>query len=79
MAKSGRKTARSGGAGKAGLRWIVSLSAIGMAILTIYVLMNNGGGKARPDAAGQRTQQSLDDIDAESREAMRDLLRDAGE
>ena len=81
MAKSGRKAARSGGVKGGSFRWIVGVSAIGMAILAIYVLMNGGGGQSTSDVPrGESPQQpALDDIDAKSREAMRDLLRDAGD
>jgi len=79
MAKSRRKAARSGGADSGRARWIVGVSALGLAIIAIYVLMNGGGGRSDADPSGQRAQPVLDDIDAESREAMRDLLRDAGD
>jgi hypothetical protein len=58
----------------------VSLSALGVAILAIYVLVKGGGGHSTPIAPEEPAQQrALDDIDAKSREAMRELLRDAGD
>lgn len=52
------------------LRWIVGAGALLVAALALYVLMNVGG---EPEAI----EPALDDIDAESRAAMRELLRDA--
>ncbi|GEM_PF-3484158 len=82
--RSGRKASKSGGGSAGvsgrGLRWIVSLSALGVAILAIYVLVKGGGGHSTSIAPGEPAQQrALDDIDAKSREAMRELLRDAGD
>lgn len=58
-----------------------------LALLALYVLMR--GGESAPgrevlvdrarDSAPERDREALDDIDAKSREAMRELLRDAGD
>ena len=52
------------------LRWVVGAGALLVAAIALYVLMNVGG---EPDP----TEPALDDIDAQSRAAMRELLRDA--
>ena len=70
------------------MRWIVGGSALLMAALAFYVLMTAGANDREPaapskqraaDREASRSQEALDDIDAGSREAMRDLLREAGE
>ena len=76
-ARSGRKAERSSGGGA--VRWIVGVSALGLAMIAFYVLMNEGAGNSRAAAEMQPSGPALDDIDAKSREAMRDLLRDAGD
>lgn len=85
MARSGRGARKADGGGR--LRWLVGGSALLLAGLALYVLMTVGGNDREPavskDRAGDReadrSREALDDIDAESREAMRDLLREAGE
>ena len=54
-------------------RWIVAAGALLVAVAAFYVLLNVGGSGSSGTA-----QPALDDIDAESRAAMRDLLREAG-
>lgn len=55
--------------------------ALLLAGLALYLLLSTGGSDREPAVSRERTneREALDDIDAESREAMRDLLRDAGE
>ncbi len=86
MARSGRSSRKQVEGGS--LRWIVGGSALLMAALALYVLMNAGANDREPaamskpraaDREASRSQEALDDIDAGSREAMRDLLREAGE
>ena len=57
----------------ANFRWIVAAGALLVAVVAFYVLLNVGGAGSSGGA-----QPALDDIDAESRAAMRDLLREAG-
>ena len=59
-------------------RWIVGAGAVLIGAVAFYVLMN--GGVREPAVKGRAAgnQPALDDIDAESRAAMRDLLREAG-
>ena len=62
--------------GASKMRWIVGAGALLVAAIAFYVLLNVGS----PDAASRSERQpALDDIDAESRAAMRELLREAGE
>jgi len=85
MARSVRGSRKADGGGR--LRWIVAGSALLMAALALYVLMSDGGRDQQPavsreavgDREAGRSREALDDIDAESREALRDLLREAGE
>lgn len=53
------------------IRWIVSLGALLVAGVAFYVLLSGGGNREK------RLEPALDDIDAESRAAMRRVLRDA--
>ncbi len=78
MAKSGRRPARPGRADSGRVRWIVGLCAVVLAAVAIFVLLDGDGGLSSVDNPLGPTDRVLDDIDAESREAMRDLLRDAG-
>ena len=64
--------------GAAKLRWIVGVGALVVAALAFYVLMNAGSPSSGIDGAAD-SQPALDEIDAKSRAAMRELLRDAGE
>ena len=51
------------------MRWVVGAGALLVAVTAFYVLMNvRGDGGSEP---------VLDDIDAEARAEMRDLLREA--
>ena len=62
--------------GKVG-RWIVGVGALLVAIAALYVLTI-----AKPPAssrAGDRTPAAMDEIDEESRAAMRELLREEDE
>jgi hypothetical protein len=56
-----------------GARWIVGLGALVVALVAIYVLF--WGGEA---PMPERSERAMDDIDEESREAMRELLREVG-
>ena len=56
------------------VRWIVGAGALVVAAIALYVLLNVGGSDGRLPV---RHEPALDDIDAESRAAMRDLLREA--
>ena len=78
MAKSRRKAAKSGGADPGKERWLIVLGALGIAALAMYVLMNVGSKATMGEARGS-LEPALDEIDAKSREAMRDVLRDAGD
>jgi hypothetical protein len=91
MASAGRRARKADGNGR--LRWIVGVSALLVAVLALYVLMTAGGDdrgpalsasrlgdtEAKRDAEADGSREALDDIDAGSRKAMRDLLREAGE
>ena len=54
-------------------RWFIGLGALIMAGLALYVLT---AGRPQPSAI-ERAGEAMDEIDDESREAMRDLLREA--
>ncbi len=54
-----------------GLRWVVIGGALGLAAVAFYLLLS-----AREPRLPEREQPAMDAIDDESREAMRDLLRD---
>ena len=56
-------------------RWLVGLGALLIAALAFYVLMI---GKP-PESSNQMRRPAMDEIDAESRAAMRELLRETGE
>ena len=66
-------------------RWIVAAGSLLVAVVAFYVLLNVGGVGSSSSAVSSGgtvssggAQPALDDIDAESRAAMRDLLREAG-
>ena len=60
-------------------RWVVAAGSLLVAVVAFYVLLNVGGaGSSRSAVSSGGAQPALDDIDAESRAAMRDLLRAAG-
>ena len=63
------------------MRWIVGAGALLVAAGAFYVLMNSGGPVDRrgDESLPPLSKPALDEIDAESRAAMRELLRDAGE
>jgi hypothetical protein len=62
-----------------GARWVVGVGALLVAVVALYVLLQ--GGHARkttdPKSASELRGPALDDIDDDSRGAMRDLLRQA--
>jgi hypothetical protein len=62
-----------------GARWVVGVGALLVAFVALYVLLH--GGQARkatdPKSASELRGPALDDIDDDSRGAMRDLLRQA--
>jgi hypothetical protein len=67
-----------------GARWIVGGGALLVAVVALYVLLNGGhdlgserGLESDPQSARELQAPALDDIDEESRSAMRDLLRRA--
>ena len=56
-------------------RWLVGLAALLLAALALYVLMIG-----KPPASSKQTlQPAMDEIDAQSRAAMREFLREQGE
>jgi hypothetical protein len=71
--------------GGANMRWIVGAGALLVAAVAFYLLLN---GRSGSDFFGNPTgdfrgtasssEPALDEIDAESRAAMRELLRNAG-
>ncbi|MAG30816.1 MAG: hypothetical protein CL908_08005 [Deltaproteobacteria bacterium] len=60
------------------MRGVVVLGALLLALGAFYVLLR-GGSASNPKHALEATGPALDDIDAKSRAAMRELLREAGE
>lgn len=64
-----------------GLRWIVTIGALGLAGAAMYVLFfaEGGVGDRLPVIPPASEGPALDEIDAKSRAAMRDLLREAGD
>lgn len=62
-----------------GARWLIGGGALLVAIIALYVLLN--GGHFRDDRDPESTTElrgpALDDIDENSRSAMRELLRQA--
>jgi len=54
-------------------RWLVGGGALLIAGAALFLLLSAGSGTPEGSASP-----ALDDIDAESRKAMRELLRDAG-
>jgi len=71
MSPSKRRNASSGG------RWIVLVGALILAAVALNLLLREP--KPRESVAGdQGSRPALDDIDAKSRAAMRDLLRQEG-
>jgi len=61
-------------------RWFVGIGALLMALLALYVLTRGvpGAGEQRSASPGGASSPAMDEIDAQSREAMREILRDAG-
>ena len=60
-----------------GVRGVIGVGALLLAAVALYVLFDRDTDRA-PESAQEQGRQALDDIDAKSREAMRDLLREAG-
>lgn len=60
-----------------GARGVIGVGALLLAAVALYVLLDRDADRA-PESAQEQGRQALDDIDAKSREAMRDLLREAG-
>jgi hypothetical protein len=71
MPGKSRETTLMKGGGQVG-RWLVGLGALLVAALALYVLMI---GKP-PASSIDVSTPAMDEIDAESRAAMRDLLRE---
>jgi hypothetical protein len=57
-----------------GVRWLVGLGALAVALAALYLLVVQS---ETPDRSNPN-ESAMDEIDAESREAMRNLLREAG-
>ena len=57
-----------------GARWLVGLGALAVAIAALYVLFLEEEAPSRLEPK----EPVMDEIDADSREAMRKLLREAG-
>jgi hypothetical protein len=62
-----------------GARWVVGVGALLVAVIALYVLLHGGDGRNAYDPKSERELRgpALDDIDDDSRGAMRDLLRQA--
>ena len=59
-----------------GMRWLVGGGALLVAAIALYVLLNGGPDRDSKSAREVRGP-ALDEIDDDSRSAMRDLLRQA--
>lgn len=79
--RSARGSARAGGVGR--LRWLVGLGALLVAAVAFYVLAigteDRGGPATRSVDRRPVNGPALDEIDAESRARMREILREADE
>jgi hypothetical protein len=62
---------------KRSARWSIVGAALLVALVAIYLLLAGQGAEV-PTRSATSTQPALDDIDEKSRDAMRELLRDAG-
>ena len=63
-----------------GARWLVGGGALLVAVIALYVLLNAGQDRSQdrdPKSARELRDPALDEIDDDSRSAMRDLLRQA--
>jgi hypothetical protein len=60
-----------------GTRWIIGLGALVVAAIALYLVLP-GTDHPGSETLLEMPQPALDDIDAKSRSAMRDLLREAG-
>ena len=60
-----------------GQRWVVGLGALLVAAIALYMVLTGTKGHDS-ETLLELSQPALDDIDAKSRSAMRDLLRDTG-
>jgi hypothetical protein len=61
-----------------GARWIIGLGALLVAGIAFYLVLA-GAGQPSSETLMEISQPALDDIDAKSRSAMRDLIRQAGQ
>jgi len=61
-----------------GQRWIVGLGALLVAAVALYLLMTGTKPGSGSETMMEISRPALDDIDAKSRSAMRDLLRETG-
>lgn len=57
-----------------GSRWVVGIGALLVALIALYVLLKVGNGRV-PEGGTELTSPAFDEIDDESRRAMRELLR----
>jgi len=57
-----------------GSRWVVGIGALLVALIALYVLLKVGNGRVS-ESGTELTSPALDQIDDESRRAMRELLR----
>ena len=71
---SGARPVSQEGASMLGSRWIVGIGAVLLAVAALYVLLRVGH-ESRPDAMTELSEPTLDEIDADSRRQMRELLR----
>ncbi len=62
-----------------GARWLIAGGALLVAVIALYVLFNAGHSRndRDPESTRELRTPALDDIDENSRSAMRDLLRKA--
>jgi hypothetical protein len=60
-----------------GTRWLIGLGALMVAGVALYLVLA-GAGQPNSATLMEISQPALDDIDAKSRSAMRELLREAG-
>ena len=60
-----------------GAKWILGIGAVGLAGAALYLLLDEPV-KSDSSHMTEMREPALDDIDAESRSAMRDVLRQAG-
>ncbi len=62
-----------------GTRWVVGVGALLLASVAVFVLLTwNGSDDGGPGPSHEGAAPPLDDIDARSRAALRQLLRESG-